>query len=68
MPTASRSRRGNARLSAEREAALALPRALATRDLAAARSALDGLDVDYLEIADFDPQSSPPPSASAPPA
>jgi pantoate--beta-alanine ligase len=46
----------NARLSpAEREAALALPRALATRDLAAARSALDGLDVDYLEIADFDP-------------
>jgi pantoate--beta-alanine ligase len=46
----------NARLSpAEREAALALPRALATRNLAAARSALDGLDVDYVEIADFDP-------------
>jgi pantoate--beta-alanine ligase len=46
----------NARLSpAEREAALALPRALATRDLAAARSALDGLEVDYVEIADFDP-------------
>ena len=36
-------------------AALALPRALATRDLAAARAALDGLDVDYVEIADFDP-------------
>jgi pantoate--beta-alanine ligase len=46
----------NARLSpAEREAALALPRALATRDLAAARSALDGLQVDYVEMADFDP-------------
>ena len=46
----------NARLSvAEREAALALPRALATRDRAAARAALDGLDVDYVEIADFDP-------------
>ena len=46
----------NARLSpAEREAALALPRALATRDLAAARAALNGLDVDYVEIADYDP-------------
>jgi pantoate--beta-alanine ligase len=46
----------NARLSpGEREAALALPRALATRDLAAARAALNGLDVDYVEIADFDP-------------
>jgi pantoate--beta-alanine ligase len=46
----------NARLSpAEREAALALPRALATRDLEAARAALAGLDVDYVEIADFDP-------------
>jgi pantoate--beta-alanine ligase len=46
----------NGRLSAaEREAALALPRALATRDLGAARAALDGLDVDYVEIADFDP-------------
>ena len=46
----------NARLSpAEREAALALPRALATGNLAAARSALDGLEVDYVEIADFDP-------------
>jgi pantoate--beta-alanine ligase len=46
----------NARLSpAEREAALALPRALATRDVEAARAALAGLDVDYVEVADFDP-------------
>ena len=46
----------NGRLSpAERERALALPRALATRDLAAARAALADLDVDYVEIADFDP-------------
>jgi pantoate--beta-alanine ligase len=46
----------NARLSArEREIALALPRALATRDLTAARAALAELDVDYVEIADFDP-------------
>jgi pantoate--beta-alanine ligase len=47
----------NARLSPEeRQAALALPRALATRDTAAARAALEGLDVDYLEVADFDPR------------
>ena len=42
----------------ERELALALPRALATRDLAAARAALaaaDGIAVDYVEVADFDP-------------
>ena len=46
----------NGRLSPdERERALALPRALATRDLAAARAALADLDVDYVEIADFDP-------------
>ena len=46
----------NARLSsAEREAALALPRALATRDVDAARAALASLDVDYVEVADFDP-------------
>jgi pantoate--beta-alanine ligase len=46
----------NARLSPEeREAALALPRALATRDAAAARAVLNGLDVDYVEVADFDP-------------
>jgi pantoate--beta-alanine ligase len=46
----------NARLTPpERDAALALPRALATRDPAAARAALAGLDVDYVEIADFEP-------------
>ena len=46
----------NARLSpAERAAALALPRALATRDPDRARAALAGLDVDYVERADFDP-------------
>lgn len=46
----------NARLSPEeREQALALPRALATRDVDAARAALAGLDVDYVEVADFDP-------------
>jgi pantoate--beta-alanine ligase len=46
----------NARLSpAERERALALPRALATRDEAAARAILADLDVDYVEVADFDP-------------
>ncbi|HUP33280.1 MAG TPA: pantoate--beta-alanine ligase, partial [Gaiellaceae bacterium] len=46
----------NALLSpTEREVALALPRALATRDAAAARAALSGLDVDYVELADFDP-------------
>jgi pantoate--beta-alanine ligase len=46
----------NARLSAdERAAAAALPRALATRDAARAREALAHLDVDYVEVADFDP-------------
>ncbi len=42
----------------ERELALALPRALATGDLAAARAALagaGGIAVDYVEVADFDP-------------
>jgi pantoate--beta-alanine ligase len=39
----------------ERERALALPRALATRDLDAARAALAGLDVDYVEVVDLDP-------------
>jgi len=39
----------------EREAALALPRALATGDPARARALLDGLDVDYVEVAPFDP-------------
>jgi pantoate--beta-alanine ligase len=37
----------------ERERALALPHALATRDLEAARAALAGLDVDYVEVARF---------------
>jgi pantoate--beta-alanine ligase len=41
---------------AEREAALALPRALATRDPQRARALLNGLEVDYLEIADFEPR------------
>ncbi len=39
----------------ERERALALPRALATRDPEQARAILDGLDVDYVEVAPFDP-------------
>jgi pantoate--beta-alanine ligase len=38
---------------AERERALALPRGLATRDVEAARAALAGLDVDYVEVARF---------------
>jgi pantoate--beta-alanine ligase len=41
---------------AEREAAAALPRALATRDPERARALLNGLEVDYLEIADFEPR------------
>jgi len=49
----------NARLTAdERTAALALPRALATRDRDAALAELassNGLEVDYVEVADFDP-------------
>jgi pantoate--beta-alanine ligase len=46
----------NAQLSPdERERALALPRALATRDPARARELLAGLDVDYVEVAPFDP-------------
>jgi pantoate--beta-alanine ligase len=47
----------NARLSpSERERALALPRALATRDPRRARELLDGVEVDYVEIADFEPR------------
>ncbi len=42
--------------SVEREQALALPRALATKDAARARELLRGLDVDYVEVADFDPK------------
>ena len=39
----------------ERAQALVLPRALATRDPERARALLNGLDVDYVEIAPFDP-------------
>jgi pantoate--beta-alanine ligase len=47
----------NAYLSPEeRRAALALPRALATRDPEHARELLNGLEVDYLEVADFEPR------------
>ena len=48
----------NAHLSRdERARALALPRALATRDAETARAILEaaGLDVDYVEVAPFDP-------------
>ena len=46
----------NAYLSPEeRELALTLPRALATKDAAQARARLNGLDVDYVEVADFEP-------------
>jgi pantoate--beta-alanine ligase len=47
----------NALLSPEeRRAALALPRALATRDPERARELLDGVHVDYVEVADFEPR------------
>ena len=47
----------NAYLSPEeREKALALPRALATKDPAQARAELGELDVDYLEVAELDGQ------------
>ncbi len=41
--------------SRERRRALALPRALASKDIAEARTKLSGLDVDYVEVAPFDP-------------
>jgi pantoate--beta-alanine ligase len=41
--------------SEERERALALPRALATGDPERARAMLDGLEVDYVAVAPFDP-------------
>jgi pantoate--beta-alanine ligase len=41
--------------AAERQRALLLPRALATRDPERARALLDGLAVDYVEVAPFDP-------------
>jgi pantoate--beta-alanine ligase len=47
----------NARLSPEeRELALSLPRALATKDPARARALLNGVEVDYLEVAEFEPK------------
>jgi pantoate--beta-alanine ligase len=47
----------NAYLSAdERERALTLSRALATGDAAEARALLRDLDVDYVEVADFEPK------------
>jgi pantoate--beta-alanine ligase len=47
----------NAYLSPEeRERALALPRALATRDPAKARELLRDLEVEYVEVADFEPK------------
>ncbi len=39
----------------ERRRALALPRALATRDPERARAMLDDLDLDYVEVAPFEP-------------
>jgi pantoate--beta-alanine ligase len=46
----------NVRLSpAARQQALVLPRALATRDPVRAREMLRGLDVEYVEVAPFDP-------------
>jgi pantoate--beta-alanine ligase len=46
----------NVRLSpADRERALTLPRALATKDVEKARAMLGGLDVEYVELAPFDP-------------
>jgi pantoate--beta-alanine ligase len=47
----------NAYLSAdERERALTLSRALATGDADEARALLRDLDVDYVEVADFEPK------------
>jgi pantoate--beta-alanine ligase len=47
----------NALLTPEqRERALALPRALQTRDQAHAYELLNGVDVDYVEVADFEPR------------
>jgi pantoate--beta-alanine ligase len=47
----------NALLSPEeRRLALALPRALQTRDPLRARELLDGVDVDYVEVAEFEPR------------
>ncbi len=43
-------------LPEERERALALPRALATKDPERARELLSGLDVEYVEVAEFEPR------------
>jgi pantoate--beta-alanine ligase len=40
----------------QRERALALPRALQTRDPDVARALLNGIDVEYVEVADFEPK------------
>jgi pantoate--beta-alanine ligase len=40
----------------ERAAALVLPKALATRDREQAKALLNGFEVDYLEVADFEPR------------
>jgi pantoate--beta-alanine ligase len=46
----------NVRLSPrERELAATLPRALQTKDPALARAQMNGLEVEYVEVADFDP-------------
>jgi pantoate--beta-alanine ligase len=46
----------NARLSSDgRRRALALPRALATRDPERARALLEGLEIDYVAVAPFSP-------------
>jgi pantoate--beta-alanine ligase len=46
----------NVRLTpSARAQALALPRALATKDPVKARAMLDGLDIEYVEVAPFDP-------------
>jgi pantoate--beta-alanine ligase len=47
----------NVLLSAEeRERARSLPRALRTKDPVRARALLDGLEVDYVAVADFEPR------------
>ena len=47
----------NARLTREeRRRALALPRALQTRDPGRARELLDGVDVEYVAVAEFEPR------------
>jgi pantoate--beta-alanine ligase len=47
----------NSRLTPqEREQAVTLPRALATRDPEQARKLLEGLEVDYVDVADFEPK------------